>query len=110
MHEVYRGWRRGHRRVRRRPGVRRRGLGADPERLARYLRADELHTAFNFTYLLAPWDAKALRTAIDDSIDALSAVGAPATWVLSNHDVVRHVTRYGGGATRVARGPGPRRC
>jgi alpha-glucosidase len=66
-----------------------------PERLARYLRPDELHTAFNFTYLLAPWDAKALHTAIDESIDALSAVGAPATWVLSNHDVVRHVTRYG---------------
>ena len=54
-----------------------------PERLARYLRSDELHTAFNFTYLLASWDAKSLRTAIDDSIDALSAVGAPATWVLS---------------------------
>jgi alpha-glucosidase len=66
-------------------------------RLARYLRADELHTAFNFTFLLAPWSAKGLRTAIDDSIGHLLAVGAPATWVLSNHDVVRHVTRYGGG-------------
>ena len=80
-----------------------------PERLARYLRTDELHTAFNFTYLLASWDAKSLRTAIDDSIDALGAVGAPATWVLSNHDVVRHVTRYGGGSSGRA-APGPRRC
>src|SRR5439155_26638506 len=26
-----------------------------------------------------------------------TSVGAPATWVLSNHDVVRHPTRYGGG-------------
>jgi alpha-glucosidase len=74
-----------------------------PEQLARYLRSDELHTAFNFTYLLAGWDAKSLRTAIDDSIDALSAVGAPATWVLSNHDVVRHVTRYGGSELGVRR-------
>ena len=74
-----------------------------PEQLARYLRRDELHTAFNFTYLLARWDAGALRIAIDDSIDALAAVGAPATWVLRNHDVVRHVTRYGGGDVGVRR-------
>ena len=95
VHEVYRGWRRVTDAY---PGDRV-FVGEvwvqTPERLARYLRNDELHTAFNFTYLLASWDAKSLRTAIDDSIDALSAVGAPATWVLSNHDVVRHVTRYG---------------
>ncbi len=68
-----------------------------PVQLARYLRPDELHTAFNFEFLLAPWDAAGLRTAIDSSIAALETVGAPPTWVLSNHDVVRHVTRYGGG-------------
>ncbi len=73
------------------------------ERLALYLRPDELHTAFNFTFLLAPWDVEGLRKAVDDSIRSLSAVGAPATWVLSNHDVVRHVTRYGGGATGLRR-------
>jgi alpha-glucosidase len=105
VHDVYRGWRRVTDAY---PGDRV-FVGEvwvqTPERLARYLRPDELHTAFNFTYLLAPWDAKALHAAIDESIDALSAVGAPATWVLSNHDVVRHVTRYGGGAlgTRRAR-------
>ena len=77
----------------------------DPARLARYVRADELHTAFDFNFLLAPWDARSLRATIDQSIETLAAVGAPATWVLSNHDVVRHVTRYGGGAqgTRRAR-------
>jgi len=76
-----------------------------PRRLARYLRPDELHTAFNFNFLLAPWEAGALRQAIDETIDALTEVGAPPTWVLSNHDVVRLVTRYGGGAvgTRRAR-------
>jgi alpha-glucosidase len=103
VHEVYRGWRRISDDY---PGDRV-FVGEvwvqTPERLARYLRADELHTAFNFTYLLAPWDAKALHAAIDDSIEALSAVGAPATWVLSNHDVVRHVTRYGGGTLGVRR-------
>ena len=44
-----------------------------------------------------------MRTAIDTSIDALAEVGAPPTWVLSNHDVVRHVTRYGGGEEGVRR-------
>ena len=70
---------------------------ATPERLARYVRPDELHTAFNFHFLLAPWDAAALRAAIDHEHRRARRVGAPPTWVLSNHDVVRHVTRYGGG-------------
>jgi alpha-glucosidase len=73
------------------------------ERLALYLRPDELHTTFNFGFLLAPWDADSLRAAIDESRRALAGVGAPATWVLSNHDVVRHVTRYGGGELGVRR-------
>jgi alpha-glucosidase len=67
------------------------------ERLALYLRPDELHTAFNFAFLTAAWAGPELRKAVDDSMGALEKVGAPPTWVLSNHDVVRHVTRYGGG-------------
>ncbi len=66
-----------------------------PDRLAMYLRADEMHTAFNFDYLNCTWDPKALRHVIDATLDAHAPVGAPATWVLSNHDVTRHVTRYG---------------
>ncbi|GAA1517828.1 glycoside hydrolase family 13 protein [Sphaerisporangium rubeum] len=68
-----------------------------PERLARYVRPDELHQAFNFHFLKAPWDAAALRAVIDESIATVAPVGAPSTWVLSNHDVKRHVTRYGDG-------------
>jgi alpha-glucosidase len=66
-----------------------------PERLAHYLRPDELHTAFNFDFLKSPWDAGAMRDAIDTTRAALGAVGAPCTWVLSNHDEPRHVTRFG---------------
>jgi len=97
VHDVYRGWRRvsdsypGNRTFVAEVWVQ------NPERLALYLRPEELHTAFNFSLLLAPWDAERLRTAIDESIEALAKVGAPPTWVLSNHDVVRHLTRYGGG-------------
>jgi alpha-glucosidase len=78
---------------------------ADDARLARYVRPDELHLAFNFRLLEAPWEAAARRAAIDHSLTAMHAVGAPTTWVLSNHDVVRHVTRYGDGevGTRRAR-------
>lgn len=67
----------------------------DAERFARYLRPDELHTAFNFNFLACPWDAGRLRSAIDDTLAEHAAVGAPATWVLCNHDVTRTVTRYG---------------
>ncbi|MFE1444125.1 alpha-amylase family glycosyl hydrolase [Streptomyces sp. NPDC058739] len=67
----------------------------DPERFARYLRPDELHTAFNFSFLTCPWNPARLRTAIDDTLAEHAPVGAPATWVLCNHDVTRTVTRYG---------------
>jgi alpha-glucosidase len=64
------------------------------QRLAQYLRGDELHTAFNFDFLLAPWQADAVRATILEAIATHQAVGAPATWVLSNHDTVRQVSRY----------------
>src|SRR5665647_2179739 len=67
----------------------------DPERFARYLRPDEMHTAFNFDFMARPWDAKELRQSIETTLDAHRAIGAPPTWVLSNHDVTRPVTRYG---------------
>jgi alpha-glucosidase len=63
------------------------------ERLAQYLRGDELHTAFNFDFLLAPWQAEEMRASIVTSLNAHDLVGAPPTWVLSNHDTVREVSR-----------------
>jgi alpha-glucosidase len=66
-----------------------------PERLARYVRPDEMHQAFNFEYLDAPWSADSQRKVIEQSLAANDAVGATTTWVLSNHDVVRHATRLG---------------
>jgi alpha-glucosidase len=104
VHEVYRAWRRITDGYPGDPTFVAEAWVQSPQRLALYLRSDELHTAFNFNFLLAPWDANALRAAVDESIAALAEVGAPATWVLSNHDVIRHVTRYGGGE------PGTRRA
>ena len=68
---------------------------SDLERLANYLRPDEYHQAFDFDFLESPWNANSMRTAIDESMEAVGGVGSIPTWVLSNHDVVRHSTRYG---------------
>jgi alpha-glucosidase len=65
------------------------------ERLARYVRKDEMQQAFNFDFLLAGYDAERMADAIEASLEAAASVGAPSTWVLSNHDTVRHTTRFG---------------
>ena len=65
------------------------------ERAVRYVRDDEMHQAFNFDFLTTQWVAADLRTVITSSFEAADSVGAPSTWVLSNHDVVRHASRLG---------------
>ncbi|MFJ7291157.1 glycoside hydrolase family 13 protein [Streptomyces collinus] len=100
VHEIYRAWRKVADEF---PGDRSfvaEAWADTPERLAAYVRADGLHTAFNFDFLMCRWDAGDLRAVIDDSLEMLGAVGAPATWVLSNHDVMRHPSRYGRAAER----------
>jgi alpha-glucosidase len=94
VHEIYRGWRRVAEEYQNRALIGEIWL-PDTERFARYLRSDELHVAFNFDFLCCAWDAERLREVVDATLAAHEPVGAPATWVLSNHDVVRHVTRYG---------------
>ena len=74
----------------------------DAERFARYLRPDELHTAFNFDFLACPWEPGPMRASIKSALASHAPVDAPATWVLSNHDVTRPVTRYGRADTRFA--------
>lgn len=68
---------------------------ADPKRFAAYLRHDEMHSAFNFDFMTQPWEAQALRASVTRTLEEHRPVNAPATWVLSNHDITRPVTRYG---------------
>lgn len=56
---------------------------------------DELHLAFNFLAVHTPWEAEAWQKELEQSYAAHERVGAWPTWVLSNHDLPRHVTRYG---------------
>jgi alpha-glucosidase len=95
VHDVYRAWRRiadsypGDRVL----------IGEvwlpDVARTTRYLRPGELQTVFNFDFLRCPWDAAELHQVIEATLASHRQVHAPATWVLSNHDVIRNVTRYG---------------
>ncbi len=94
LHDIYRSWRKVADEYDERVLVGEIWL-ADPERFARYLRPDEMHTAFNFDLMGRPWDATELRASIDSTLAAHAPVNAPATWVLSNHDVTRPTTRYG---------------
>jgi alpha-glucosidase len=109
VHEIYRDW---HRLLAEYDGDR--ALCAEAwmptaEETALWVRPDEMHQAFNFPYLTAPWDAAELRDVIDQSFAAFGGVGAPTTWVLSNHDVVRHATRLALGAdVPQGHGVGPR--
>ncbi|HEX3592576.1 MAG TPA: alpha-amylase family glycosyl hydrolase [Pseudonocardiaceae bacterium] len=78
---------------------------ADDQRFARYLRPDELHMGFDVRLMDVEFDADAVRGVVERSLGSVAGVGAPASWTLSNHDVVRHVSRYGDGelGTRRAR-------
>jgi len=64
-------------------------------RMARWVRPDEYHQTFNFGYLETPWNKEKLEKVVTESLEVFGAVGAPSTWVLSNHDVIRHATRMG---------------
>lgn len=65
------------------------------ERMSRYASAETLGQSFNFALLGAPWSAAEFTTIIDSSIHLATEHGSSSTWALSNHDVVRHATRYG---------------
>lgn len=95
VHEIYRDWRRI---LESYPGDRALVGEAWVEPLtdlADWVRPDELQQTFNFRFIETAWDAAALKQVVDDSLEAFGAVGAPSTWVLSNHDMIRHATRFG---------------
>ena len=60
-----------------------------------YLRPDEYHQSFNFDFVGCPWDVDQMRSSIARALVDAASVSSSATWVLSNHDVLRHPTRYG---------------
>ncbi len=77
--------------------------------MALWVRPDEFHQTFNFRYLDSEWKPEILFASINESFKAFDEVGAPSTWVLSNHDIIRHATRMGGvvGRPTASDGIGP---
>ncbi len=99
VHDIYRAWRKIFDSY---PGDRMAVAEAwvsPVERIARYVRPDELANSFNFEMLTTLWEAKEIRKKISLSLESLAAVGAPASWVFNNHDVVRSVDRLDLGLT-----------
>ena len=95
VHEVYRQWRAVLDAIRPEVLLVAEAWVQPPAHTSMYVRCDEMSQAFNFDFLTSPWDAGHLRAVIDTTTGHNDAVGAPTTWVLSNHDVVRHASRFG---------------
>ncbi|MEY4348705.1 MAG: hypothetical protein RL719_2 [Actinomycetota bacterium] len=77
--------------------------------MALWVRPDEFNQTFNFRFLDSEWKPSILFESINESFAAFDAVGAPSTWVLSNHDIIRHASRMGGvvGRPTASDGIGP---
>ncbi|MFF4395599.1 glycoside hydrolase family 13 protein [Streptomyces sp. NPDC001480] len=103
VHEVWRHWRSVCEEYTARDGHERLLVGEvsvpSAREHAQYVRPDELHQAFFFDLLSAPWDPDAFRKVITEAMADIAGTGSTVTWVLNNHDQVRTVTRYGEPAT-----------
>ncbi len=77
--------------------------------MALWVRPDEFNQTFNFRFLDSEWKPEILFKSINESFAAFDGVGAPSTWVLSNHDIIRHASRMGGlnGRPTASNGIGP---
>lgn len=78
-------------------------VNLEPARAARYTRADEMQQAFAFAFVKLGWDPEAWAAVGNDLEAARREHGATPTWALENHDIVRTVTRFGGGELGSAR-------
>lgn len=93
VHDVYRSWRKIADTYR--PDRVLVGEIFGSQRQARYILPDQLDMAF--ALIPVRWDADRWQRWIDADMQALRGPGVAPTWDLSNHDVIRHVTRFGGG-------------
>lgn len=66
-----------------------------PDHQYLYASPEELGQVFNFEFAKANWCAADFHRAIEEGLASAERSGSTTTWVMSNHDVVRHASRYG---------------
>ncbi|GAA1166401.1 glycoside hydrolase family 13 protein [Nesterenkonia sandarakina] len=94
VHEIYREWREVFNEYNP-PKIGVAEAWVDSARRPKYASAEGLGQAFNFDLLEASFEAEAFRETVAFNLELAAKSGSSSTWVLSNHDVVRHATRYG---------------
>jgi alpha-glucosidase len=92
VHEIYKQWRKLFNQYDP-PRVAVAEAWVHPHRRPAYATTEGLGQAFNFDLLTSKWDAKSFQKVIDDNLAFASETGSSTTWVMSNHDVIRHATR-----------------
>lgn len=95
VHEVYKGWRKVFDRYDPPRTAVAEAWVDDPGRRARYASIEGLGQTFNFDLLRADFNAASFKEIIDHNLHLAEGADTSTTWVLSNHDVIRHATRYG---------------
>lgn len=94
VHEIYKEWRKLFNQYSP-PRVAVAEAWVHSHRRAAYASIEGLGQAFNFDLLGSEWNAKTFKKVIDQNLKFSKSTGSSSTWVLSNHDVIRHATRYG---------------
>ncbi|NEG95192.1 alpha-amylase [Bifidobacterium sp. SMB2] len=94
-HEIYKEWRREVFNQYDPPTFAVAEAMVNPKRLHLYASTDELGQTFNFEFAKKNWLRDEFHTAIEEGLAAAREAKSSATWVMSNHDMIRQTTRYG---------------
>ncbi len=94
VHEIYKSWRKVFNEYSP-PRMAVAEAWVHPERRPPYASTEELGQSFNFDMLGAGWNPARIKSITDYNLSEAAKQGTSTTWVLSNHDVIRHATRFG---------------
>ncbi len=66
-----------------------------PERIPLYASEETLGQCFDFRFIFTPFNAQAYKENVTEAIELAKINGSSCTWCLSNHDQIRHATKFG---------------
>ena len=94
VHDIYREWRKVFNEYNP-PAFAVAEAWVNPDRQHLYASTEELGQVFNFEFAKKDWIRDDMHLAIEEGLESAERSGSSATWVMSNHDVIRHASRYG---------------